>query len=236
MSLPYVPEIRGIIRGTTLLLVILGLIGLSTTLDHHLENDENSGSTFSSRDMFFNVSRKLVSQPEVVGSNTTIIFHKLYAPEAVSAFVIPSGQVFVTTGLLDRLESEEQVAAVLAHEMGHYLMNHFDGWHELPYLSLDEDPPNPAEIHKMQSHIHEFEADFWGMCLLMQAGYDPESFIGMLEILERYSEEDNRITNPSTHPLLADRISRIQENLNHMDLCFPQAGEAFGVSPGFEAP
>ncbi len=48
----------------------------------------------------------------------------LFDSEVPNAFVFPGGQIFVTTGLLDSVESENGLAMVLAHEMGHQYYRH----------------------------------------------------------------------------------------------------------------
>lgn len=42
-------------------------------------------------------------------------FHLLRDPETVNAFALPGGQVFITVGLLNRLQNEAQLAGVLGH-------------------------------------------------------------------------------------------------------------------------
>jgi predicted Zn-dependent protease len=71
--------------------------------------------------------------------------------------------------------------------------------------------------------IKELEADFWGMCLLQQAGYNPGGFIGLLEILEKAAEGKTlRSTSSTTHPLHRERIKQIEDNLHNLDRCFPE--------------
>jgi predicted Zn-dependent protease len=51
-------------------------------------------------------------------------FHVLDNPDTVNAFALPGGQVFITTALLSALETEDEVAGVLAHEIVHVLARH----------------------------------------------------------------------------------------------------------------
>ena len=51
-------------------------------------------------------------------------FHLLRDPKTVNAFALPGGQIFITAGLLGRLNSEAQLAAVLGHEAGHVVARH----------------------------------------------------------------------------------------------------------------
>ena len=49
---------------------------------------------------------------------------KVLASPMVNAFAGPGGYVYVTTGLLDHLESRDELASVLAHEIGHICARH----------------------------------------------------------------------------------------------------------------
>ena len=51
-------------------------------------------------------------------------FHLLADPNVVNAFALPGGQVFITYALFSRLETEEQLAGVLGHEIGHVVARH----------------------------------------------------------------------------------------------------------------
>lgn len=52
--------------------------------------------------------------------------YKFYAvdSEATNAFAAPGGRIYITTGLLDALESEEELEAILAHEIAHVELRH----------------------------------------------------------------------------------------------------------------
>src|SRR5205085_11027195 len=45
-------------------------------------------------------------------------FHLLADPKTINAFALPGGQIFITRGLLTKLENEAQLAGVLGHETG----------------------------------------------------------------------------------------------------------------------
>ena len=51
-------------------------------------------------------------------------FHLLRDPNAINAFALPGGQIFITYALFSKLENEDQLAGVLGHEIGHVLGKH----------------------------------------------------------------------------------------------------------------
>lgn len=72
----------------------------------------------------------------------------------VNAFMSPVGLV-VTTGILHFVKDKDELAAVIGHEMGHFVLGHLRG-------ELTDD-----------SRIHEENCDKFGIYLLMRAGYNP---------------------------------------------------------------
>lgn len=124
-------------------------------------------------------------------------------PDFVNAFALPGGHIVVGRGLLRLVQSEDELAAVLGHEIAHvddrdaiervqYLMVSrkigLDGIYQLgaPLVQLYE-----AGYSKEQ----EFEADRAGLGLAVAAGYSP---IGGVNLMTRFEklEEDY-----SEHPL-----------------------------------
>lgn len=70
------------------------------------------------------VGERLVEQGVDSKSPYRFQFHLLRDSRTVNAFALPGGQVFITTGLLNRLQNEAQLAGVLGHEIGHVIHRH----------------------------------------------------------------------------------------------------------------
>ncbi|HEV8176246.1 MAG TPA: M48 family metalloprotease, partial [Gemmatimonadales bacterium] len=70
------------------------------------------------------VGERLISRTAAAQSPYTFQFHLLDDPETINAFALPGGQIFITEGLLKRLESDGQLAGVLGHEIGHVVGRH----------------------------------------------------------------------------------------------------------------
>ena len=152
--------------------------------------------------------------------------------EQVNAFALPGGWLYVYTGLLERAETEGEVAAVLAHEIGHVAARHHTeqmtkqlGYSLLMQLVLGDDPNQYAALaaelfgtlgHLKFSRNDELEADRIALIYLSRAGYRPDAMVTFLEKLQDMSEhEPGRITAfLSTHPMAAVRVEKARSLLD----------------------
>jgi predicted Zn-dependent protease len=158
--------------------------------------------------------------------------HLLADPELVNAFALPGGQMFITRALFDRLETEGQLAAVMAHEAGHVVGRH--AAEQLAEQQLAQglsgaavlaayDPDNPnsglttAQLTAMIGGLvnlkygrdDELQSDRLGVQFLAEAGYDPRALVGLMEILAGASEGNRPPEFFSTHPNPDNRIELI---------------------------
>jgi beta-barrel assembly-enhancing protease len=153
----------------------------------------------------------------------------LLKTDSVNAFATPGGFVLVTAGLVKQLESEDELAFVLAHEIAHVLRRHH--YRVVIRQRLAEtaaknvqaatgDTTNAA-LSQASAQIYargldkssEFEADRLGVELMTQAGYDPAAAVGVLERLQRLKGDDPRAELLfSTHPSPAKRLDTLLES------------------------
>lgn len=160
-------------------------------------------------------------------------FHLLADKETVNAFALPGGQIFITLGLYNALQTEAQLAGVLAHEIGHVIERHSAQQMSSNQLgqilaiavgTAASDNPNSGayqiaafvnqSIQLKYSRQDELEADTWGLKLMEAVGYDPREMIQVMEILKSASR--NKGTGPDifqTHPNPDLRIQQIKEYL-----------------------
>jgi len=160
-------------------------------------------------------------------------FHLLADPRAVNAFALPGGQVFITAALYAKLESEDQLAGVIGHEIGHVLARH--AAERIAKQELTEgltgaavmatyDPGNPAsmrtaDVARMIGNVvnmkygreQELESDDLGVRLMVEAGYDPHALKGVMRILAQASGGQRVPEFQSTHPSPENRIEKIDE-------------------------
>jgi predicted Zn-dependent protease len=177
--------------------------------------------------MVSEVGAKLVAQSERPELPWT--FRVLDDP-TVNAFALPGGYVYVTRGLLVHLQSKDELAAVLGHEIGHVTARH--GVVQLRKTKvaaasvgvLRVIDPNLRHVGGIAAGTaglallkhgreDEHEADSLGVRYTGRAGYAPAAAVGVFDVLVRVSraEPGGRVpTWLSTHPDPELRRSRIR--------------------------
>lgn len=138
-------------------------------------------------------------------------FTVIDSPE-INAFALPGGYVYINRGLLAFLKSEDELAAVLAHEIGHITARHAVQQHSRGTLGSTAAGVGGfvaavatgnvyigselAQVGSMWTQAgvsgfgreHELEADSLGAEYLYNAGYNPRAMIDVLSVLK--SQED----------------------------------------------
>lgn len=161
------------------------------------------------------------ANPSDVHYNVTI----LNSP-AVNAFALPSGQLYLTRGLLALANDSAEVASVMSHEMAHVIARHAELREEAARHSEqlgDGRDGGDARISAMAlartkvqqvtfSQAQETEADTLGVQLAAQAGYDPFAAARLLSAMERTAElksvgRDTRSADfVASHPATPERV------------------------------
>jgi len=137
----------------------------------------------------------------------------------VNAFAAPGGYIVVFRGLLEKAQTSEEVAGVLAHEIQHVLQRHTTKaiFRELALTALlavifGDASPLLASIAGSLGALRfqrgdEEQADREGMRLMEGARVDPR---GLLRFLESLKDEPSLPTYFSTHPNNADRLRTLE--------------------------
>lgn len=178
------------------------------------------------------VGAKLVQTTAVKETRYPFDFHLLADDQTVNAFALPGGQIFVTSALLKRLKTEDQLAGVLGHEIGHVVGRHSNEqmaqqglWtgvaRGVGLLLSDGQGSGGMQVADMLAQVRlksygrddELESDRLGLRFMAQAGYDPAAPIGVMEILSAASGGGGGPEFLSTHPSPANRIEKIQEEI-----------------------
>lgn len=179
------------------------------------------------RKLVFTFNREVESYGH--GNPYQFDFHVLRDPETVNAFALPGGQVFITAGLLKRLTSDDQIAGVLGHEIGHVVYRHsseqmaktefYQGLAGAATAAAGDMGASQIANYVAQMKLMKFgrddelESDEFGVKYMIKAGYQPESMIEVMEILAKASGGKSRDEFMSSHPSPDNRIGRIKEHI-----------------------
>ncbi len=175
------------------------------------------------------VGNKLVDNSIARRTNYQYDFHLLADPRTINAFALPGGQVFITEALFSQLKSEDQLAGVLGHEIGHVVARH--GAERIAKQELTQGLTGAAVIasgdygtaqaatmianlvNMSYGRDQELQSDDLGIRFMMEAGYDPQQMIGVMDILEGAAGPNRQPEFFSTHPNPENRRERIQESI-----------------------
>ena len=154
-------------------------------------------------------------------------FHLLADTQTVNAFALPGGQVFITAALLDKLDTEGQLAGVLGHEVGHVVARHSAEHLAKQKLTQGVTGAIGTAAGSMQTaqmaqaiaqminlkygRDDELESDKLGVKFMVDAGYDPRSLIQVMAILAEASGGARQPEFMSSHPDPGNRAERIQQ-------------------------
>jgi beta-barrel assembly-enhancing protease len=156
----------------------------------------------------------------------------------LNAFALPGGPTFFYTGLLDKMQTEDQLAGVMAHELTHVRKEHWASAYAesqkrnlglsllLIFTRANRTVANVASISNDLlfelpfSRRHETEADEVGMDMMVKAGYNPEGMADVFRLLERESKGGKPPEFLSSHPNDRSRINRLESRINKMNRSF----------------
>lgn len=144
--------------------------------------------------------------------------------EIANAMALPGGLIIVTQGLLDQVESENELAFVLSHELGHFRnRDHLRALGRGIVLSLFFAVTTGGDVAGIGINAadltlrgfnrrQESQADAFGLSVVYaEYGHVNESW----RLFERWEIEDNSLVNfiayLSTHPNSGDRIVAIRD-------------------------
>ena len=160
----------------------------------------------------------------------------------INAFALPGGYVYITRGLLVKLENEAQLAAVLGHEIGHVNARHSMksmqqklGFSMIMSI-LDQAAGGSEKYQEWRGLIktgssvafsavslgygrdNELQADALGTQFADKAGYDPQGMIQLLEILKSLSEREPSSVEEffMSHPRTSIRIKEVNTNITKL--------------------
>lgn len=169
-----------------------------------------------------------------------------------NAFALPGNKIGIYTGMLALVENQDQLAAVIGHEVGHVLAKHSNERASqdmavnqgLGMVNAIANPQSTAGqtamgllglgaeygILKPYSRTQESEADIIGVDLMAKAGFDPRQSINLWQRMEQATKGQQPVEFMSTHPAHATRIQNLQQHMPQAMGLFQQA-QAVGKQP-----
>lgn len=192
------------------------------------------------------VGKRLASQPQAGGFPYTF---KVVSDQSINAFALPGGPTFVHTGLIAAADNEDQLAAVLAHEISHVSLRHGTNqaskanFIQLPAMLAGAVMGNSSLLGQLTSagiglgansvllkfsRSAETQADLNGAQLMANAGYNP---IEMARFFEKLEASGGKAGPQflSDHPNPGNRMKAIQEEIRYM----PKKDYTAGVNSNF---
>jgi len=151
-----------------------------------------------------------------------------------NAFCLPGGKVFFYTGILKITQNDDQIAAVMGHEIAHALARHGAERMSMQMASnvgaqvLASALGVPAEYQNLYAQAYgitsqvglilpysrkfEYEADQIGVYLMWKAGYDPNQALRFWENMAKISKSGQKPPAfLSTHPADDERVKAIRD-------------------------
>ena len=167
-----------------------------------------------------------VGQRLARASNCSQIPFKFYVvrDSSINAFATTGGYVYVNTGILNAADNEDQLASVIAHEIGHICNN--DLINKLKQTQLAQGAASLAGLDQSavtaiayklavdlpNSREAEFNADDRGLQYMKRAGYNPNAMAAFMKKLVRQSSQPSFL---SSHPGTQERISVIERKIRN---------------------
>lgn len=149
----------------------------------------------------------------------------VFDSDEINAFCAPGGKIGVYTGIVNRLQlTDDELAAVMGHEIAHALREHSRekmsqrGLSNLAVLATSAATGVDASLlnsgtqllmHLPNSRAMEMESDIIGLELMARAGYDPRNASSIWKKMLKLSGGKQQSAFFGTHPASEDRIAEL---------------------------
>lgn len=228
-------------------------LGAPDLIDYDTQTEKNLGDAFSTA---LHNQYTLIEDPELVSAIIRIATNitRQVSPQRgftfyiidnkeINAFAGPNGIIGIHSGLIMAAQSEDELAAVIAHEVAHVTQRHLSRTLKqqstvnlssfatlLAAILIGTQDPSAGIATYMggiglnlqqqlkNSRLHETEADSIGMQYLSKAGYDPDAMGEFFQRLSKASEL-NEFNPPEilrTHPVTEKRLAEAENRANEL--------------------
>lgn len=191
----------------------------------------------------------LTSKPQTYGGYHFLILDS----DEINAFACPSGHIFITKGMLNLTNNEDEIAAILAHEISHVVLNHgvraikkskISSFYTSVVSKAVKDMTK-KDMEQMEAFFEEtimestktfinsgyskefeFDADRHTIDILEKSKYQSGSLIKVLNNMKATIGEDSKGFG-KTHPKSYDRIVELYKYKDDFDLSNPSPSERY---------
>lgn len=161
----------------------------------------------------------------------------VFESDQVNAFALPGGKIGVYTGLLKVATNQDQLAAVIGHEIAHVMAEHSNErlsrsqittmGLELSSLAMEGSEYQSMTMAGLglgvqygvmmpYGRAQESESDIVGLRLMAEAGFDPKQSVELWKNMAKASGGQQPAELLSTHPSHSTRISDLQEEIKKL--------------------
>ncbi|MCE2390660.1 MAG: M48 family metalloprotease [Proteobacteria bacterium] len=157
--------------------------------------------------------------------------------ENLNAFAVPGGAIYIHTGLIEAVNSADELAGVVAHEIGHVTARHTAQLYRRQRNTAiasqlagavvgaatgsrsAADAGGMAAAMAGQGYItgytreFERESDRLAVATLIEAGWDPTGMLRMFQTLQKESKGGTLLTFLSSHPATDERIANVKAQI-----------------------
>jgi len=181
----------------------------------------------------------------------------VFDSEQVNAFALPGGKIGVYTGILNVTENQDQLGAIIGHEVGHVIEHHSNerlSANKISNigLSVATIAIGAAEIENKglwmaglglgvqygvimpYSRSHESEADIIGQDLMARSGFNPKDSIKLWQNMAAVSAKSGQSAPAefmSTHPSNETRIKQLTKHLSISNSYYSNSKKPHCVKP-----
>jgi len=154
--------------------------------------------------------------------------------DEVNAFALPGGHIYIFRGLLDMVLNDDQVAAIIAHEITHIEAQHFaqvyermkrkEIFYNVAILATGGVAYRPIQVlsyldayvfEPKYSRDNETECDMSSVQMLINSGRNPHEFAELFKIWEKEKMDTSWLPGwMNSHPDFITRIRNIEEEIS----------------------
>lgn len=163
----------------------------------------------------------------------------LVKADDLNAFTVPGGKIYVFSKLAEGFRTDDELAAVLAHEIGHcsarhaikkiqaamgydlvasFIFNQVNMTGFVKEVASMSSNTVTGLVFSAYSRQDEHEADLLGLKYMRLAGYDVQGMLRVLEFLEKQSKDPKIPLILRTHPYVSDRIIQVRKDIEHQSV------------------